>query len=67
MKQEIKVIAQEMIGIWLGRGTFETETETLIIITQNNAIKTISQQKLNSQEKSKGKICGDKDERWPSG
>ena len=49
---------------WLRKGNFKRETESLLIVVQNNAIRTnhIKARIDKTQQNSKCRLCGDRDE-----
>ena len=60
----IIIISHEKIWTWLRKGNFKKLTESLLIAAQNNAIRT-NQIKVRidkTQQNSKCKLCGDRDE-----
>ena len=63
-KQPINNISHDKTWTWLTKGTFKRETESLLITAQNNAIR-INQIKASidkTQQNSKCKLCGERDE-----
>ena len=63
-KRLINNISQEKIWMWLRKGNFKRETESLLIAAQNNAIRTnhIKVRIDKTQQNSKCTLCGDRDE-----
>ena len=63
-KQLIKNISHENTWIWLRKGKFKRETESLLIAPQNNSIRTnhIIARIDKTQQNSKYRLCGDRDE-----
>ena len=60
----INDISHEKSWTWLRKGNFKRETESLLIVAQNNAIRAnqIKARKDKSQQNSKCRLCGDRDE-----
>ena len=54
----------KIIWIWLRKGNFQRETETLLIAAQNNAVRTnhIKTRIDKKQKNSKYRLCGDREE-----
>ena len=63
-KQLINDISHEKTWMWLRKGNFKRETESLLIAAQNNAIRTnqIKVRINKTQQNSKCRLCGDRDE-----
>ena len=63
-KRLINNISHEKTWMWLREGNFKRETESLLIATQNNAMRTnhIKARIDNTQHKSKYRLCGDRDD-----
>ena len=57
-------ISYEKTCTWLWKGSFKRETESLLIAVQNNTIRTnyIKAKIDNTQQNSKCRLCGEKDE-----
>ena len=63
-KRLLNNISHEKIWTWLRKGNFKRETESLQIAAQNNAVRTnhIKVRIDQTQQKSKCRLCGDRDE-----
>ena len=63
-KRLINNISHEKTWTWLRKGNFKRETESLLIAAQNNAVRTnhIKVRIDKTQQNSKCKLCGDRDE-----
>ena len=63
-KRLINNISHDKTRTWLRKGNFKSETEYLIIVAQNNAIRTnqIKAKIDKTQQNSKCRLCGDRDE-----
>ena len=63
-KRLINNISHEKTWIWLRRGNLKRETESLLIVAQDNAIRTnhIKARIDKTQQNSKCWLCGDRDE-----
>ena len=63
-KRLINNISHDKTWTWLRKGNFQRETESLLIAAQNNAIRTnqIKARIDKTQQNSKCRLCGDKDE-----
>ena len=63
-KRLINNISHQKTWTWLKKGNFKRETESLLIVAQNNAIRTnhIKTRNEKTQQNSKCKLCGDWDE-----
>ena len=63
-KRLINNISFDKIWTWLRKGNFKRETESLLIVTQNNTIRTnLMKARIDSmQQNSKCRLCGDGDE-----
>ena len=63
-KRLINNISHQKTWTWLRKGIYKRETESLLIAAQNNAIKTnhIKTRKGKTQQNSKCRLCGDRDE-----
>ena len=63
-KRLINNISHEKTWTWLRKGHFKRETESLLIATQNNAIRTnhIKARIDKTQQNSKCRLCRDRDE-----
>ena len=56
-------ISHEKTWMWLRKGNFKRETESLLIAAQNNAIRTNIKARINkTQQNSKCRLCGERDE-----
>ena len=62
-KRLINNISHDKTWTWLRKGNFKRETESLLIATQNNAIRTnqIHPRIDKTQQNSKCRLCGDRD------
>ena len=60
----INNISHDKTWTWLRKGNFKTETESLLIAAQDSALRTnhIKAKIDKSQQNSKGRVCGDRDE-----
>ena len=60
----INTISHEKTWTWLRKGNFKRETESLLIATQNNAIRTshIKGRIIKTQQNSKCRLYSDRDE-----
>ena len=63
-KRLINNISHEKTWTWLRKGNLKRETESLLIAAQNNAIRTnqIKERIDKTQQNSKCRLCGDRDE-----
>ena len=63
-KRLINSITHNKTCTWLRKGNFKREKESLLITAQNNAIRTnhIKARIDKTQQKSKCRLCGDRDE-----
>ena len=63
-KRLINNISHDKNWTWLGKGNFKRETESLLIATQDNAVRTnhIKARIDKTQQNSKCRLCGDRDE-----
>ena len=63
-KQLTSDISHEKMWTWLRKGNLKTETESFLLATQNYAIRTnhIKASIDKTQQNSKCRLCGDKDE-----
>ena len=63
-KRVMNNISHDKNWIWLRKGNFKRETESLLISAQNNAIRTnqIKARTDKTQQNSKCRLCGDRDE-----
>ena len=63
-KRLINNISHDKAWTWLRKGNFNRETESLLIAAQGNAIRTnhIKARIDKTQQNSKCRLCGDKDE-----
>ena len=63
-KQLIHNISHDKTWTWLRKGNFKRETESLLIAAQNSTIRTnhIKARIDKTQQNSKCKLCGDRDE-----
>ena len=63
-KRLINYISHEKTWIWLGKGNFKRETESLQIAAQDNAVRTvhINARRDKTQQNSKCRVCGDREE-----
>ena len=63
-KRLINNISHDKTWTWLRKGNFERETESLLIAAQDNAIRTnnIKARIDKTQQNSKCRLCGDRDE-----
>ena len=61
-KRLINDISNEKTWMWLRKGNFKRETESLIISAQNNAIKTKKARLDKTQQNSKCRLYGVRDE-----
>ena len=63
-KRLISNFSHDKIWTWLRKGNFKRETESLLIATQNNAVRTnhIKARIDKTQQNSKCRLCGDRDE-----
>ena len=63
-KRLINNISRDKTWTWLRKVDFKRETESLLIVAQNNAIRTnhIKTRIDNTQQNSKCRLCGDRDE-----
>ena len=63
-KQLINNISHDKTWTWLRKGNFKRETESLLIAAQNSAIRTnhIKVRIDKTQQNSKCRLCGDRDE-----
>ena len=63
-KRLINYISLEKTWTWLRKGNFKRETESLVIATQNNAVRTnhIKARIDKTQQNSKCRLCFDRDE-----
>ena len=61
-KQLISIISHEKTLTWLRKGNLKRETESLLIATENNAIRTnhIKARIDEMQKDSKRRLCGDR-------
>ena len=56
-------VTHEKIRTWLRKGNLKRETESLQITAQNNAIRTNIKARIDkTQQNSKSRLCGDRDE-----
>ena len=64
MKWLIHNISHDKTWTWLRKGNFKRETESLLIAAQNNAVRTnhIKARIDKTQQNSKCRLCGDRDE-----
>ena len=64
LKRLINNISHDKTWIWLRKGNFKREIESLLIAAQNNAVRTnhIKARIDKTQENSKYRLCGDRDE-----
>ena len=64
MKRLISNISYDKTGIWLRKGNFKRETESLLIAVQNNAVRTtqIKARIDKTQQNSKCRLRRDRDE-----
>ena len=59
----INNISHEKTWMWLRKGNFKRETESFLIATQNNAIRTNHKARIDKlQQNTKYRLCGDRDE-----
>ena len=63
-KRLINNISYDKTWTWLRKGNFTIETESLLIVAQNNAIRTndIKARTDKTQQNSKCRLCGNRDE-----
>ena len=63
-KRPINNLSHEKTWTWLRKRNFKRETESLLIAAQNNAVRTnhIKSRIDKTQQNSKCRLCGDKDE-----
>ena len=63
-KRLINDISREKTWTWIRKGNFKRETESLLMAAQNSAIRTnhITARIDKSQQNSKCRLCGDRDE-----
>ena len=63
-KQLINNISHDKTWIWLRKGNFKRQTESLLMVAQNSAIKTnhIKARIDKMQQNSNCRLCGDRDE-----
>ena len=63
-KRLINNISNEKTWMWLRKGNFKRETESLLIAAENNAIRTnhIKARIDKTQQNSKCRLCDDRDE-----
>ena len=63
-KRLINNISNDKTWLWLKKGNFKRETESLLITAQNNAVRTnhIKARIAKTQQNSKCRLCGDRDE-----
>ena len=63
-KRLINNISQEKNWTWLRKGNFKRETESLLTVAQDSALRTnhIKARIDKTQQKSKCRLCGDRDE-----
>ena len=63
-KRLINNISHEKTWTWLRNGNFKRETESLQIAAQNDAIRNnyLKVKIVNTQQNSKCRLCGDRDE-----
>ena len=63
-KQLINNVSHDKTCTWLRKGNFKRETESLLMAAQNSAIRTnhIKARIDKTQQKSKCRLCGDRDE-----
>ena len=63
-KRQMNNISQDKTWIWLRKGNFKRETESLLIAAQNSAIRTnhIKATIYEMQQNSKCRLCTDRDE-----
>ena len=63
-KRLINNISHDKIWTWLRKGNFKRETESLLIATQNNTMRTnhIKARIDRTQQNSKCRLCGNRDE-----
>ena len=63
-KRLINNISHDKTWMWLRKGNFKREIESLLIAAQNNAIRTnhIKSRIDKTQQNSKCRLCGDRDE-----
>ena len=63
-KRLINTISHQKTWIWVRKGNFKRETESLLIAAQNNAIRInhIKARIDKTQQNSKCRLCGDRDE-----
>ena len=63
-KRLINNISHDKTWMWLRKGNFKRETESLLITAENNAIRTnhIKARIDKTQQNSKCRLCGDRDE-----
>ena len=64
VKRLINNISFEKTWMWLRKGNLKRETESLLIAAQNNSIRTnhIKARIDKTQQNSKCRLCGDRDE-----
>ena len=63
-KRLINIISHDKTWTWIRKGNFKRETESLLMVAQNSAIRTnyIKARIDKTQQKSKWSLCGDRDE-----
>ena len=63
-KRLINNISHDKTWTWLRKGNFKGETESFLIAAQDNAVRTnhIKARKDKTQQNSKCRLCGDRDE-----
>ena len=61
-KRQTKKIAHEMLWIGLSRGNFKSETASLLIVAQNDVIRTrdVKAKIVNTWKNRKHWLCGDR-------
>ena len=64
LKRQIHNISHDKNWTWLRKGNFKGETESILIPSQNNAVRTkhIKARIDKTQQNSKCRLCGDRDE-----
>ena len=64
LKRLINIISHDKTWTWIRKGNFKRETESLLMTAQNSAIRTnhIKARINKTQQNSKCKLCGDRDE-----
>ena len=61
-KRQTSETSQDTTCTWLRKGKLKRETESLLIVTQNNDIRTVKAKIDKTQQNSGYRLCGDKDE-----